>query len=286
MFKESKCRSLIRIFSMVLTLLMIIAASPVQALAAKVERPKISAKTAIVMDIDSGSVLYGKKRYAKRNQASITKLMTVTLAAENNAPSARFTINKTVSKVMFSRFPMKVGDSWTVEDLSYGAMLPSSNGCASALAIKTSGSQKAFIKKMNRKAKALGCKHTHFTNPHGLPSGSHYTCAYDTALILRYAYNNERVRKYMGTRRWTATTLKKHQKIHMRNTNKLLGSYNGVLGGKTGTTSLAGNCIATVYQYKGHRYAVVVLGSSSGKKRLSDSRKLYRFIRAKVNPAN
>ena len=280
--KKSRMKALVSI----LALVMILTSSPVHAFASKVKRPKISAKTAIIMDMDSGRVLYGKKRYAKRNQASITKLMTVTLAAENNSPSAKFTINKTVSKVKFSRFPMKVGDSWTVEDLSYGAMLPSSNGCASALAIKTSGSQKAFIKKMNKKAKALGCKHTHYANPHGLPSGNHYTCAYDTALILRYAYNNETVRKYMGTREWTAKTLKKHQTIHMRNTNKLLGKYNGVMGGKTGTTSLAGNCIATVYQYKGHRYAVVVLGSSSGKKRLSDSRKLYRFIRAKVNQAH
>ena len=268
------------ICTLIMAFLMGLAVGPMPVFAAK--RPKISAKSAIVMDMDTGRILYGKKRYDKRNQASITKLMTVTLAAETNSPMSTFRINETVSKVKFSRFPMRVGDTWTVQDLSYGAMLPSSNGCATALAIKTSGSQKAFLRKMNRKAKALGCRKTHYSNPHGLPSGNHYTCAYDTALILRYAYNNETVRKYMGTRRWTAVTLKKHSRIRMKNTNKLLGQYSGVLGGKTGTTSLAGNCIATVYQYRNHHYAVVVLGSSSGKKRLSDSRKLYRYIRKLV----
>ena len=268
-YKQKIVRALIMVSAMGM------AAMPVSA----AKRPRISAKSAIIMDMDTGRILYGKKRYQKRNQASITKLMTVTLAAESNAPMSTFRINHEVSRVKFSRFPMKVVDSWTVRDLSYGAMLPSSNGCASALAIKTSGSQKAFLREMNKKAKALGCRYTHYSNPHGLPSGNHYTCAYDTALVLRYAYNNESVRKYMGTRRWTAVTLKKHTRIQMKNTNKLLGNYNGVLGGKTGTTSLAGNCIATVYQYKNHHYAVVVLGSSSGKKRLSDSRKLYRYIR-------
>ena len=250
---------------------------------AKAEKPKISAKSAVIMNMDTGRILFGKKKYKKRNQASITKLMTVTLAAEKLNEKSKCRISETVSDVPYSRFPMITGDYFYVRDLFYGAMLPSSNGCASALAIKAGGSQKSFVKKMNKKAKALGCLHTHYKNVHGLPASNHYTCAYDTALILRYAFNNEKVRKYMGRKTWSFKTLKKHKKIKCKNTNKLLGEYEGVLGGKTGTTGMAGHCLATVYRYKNHNYAVVVLGSSSNKKRVKDSIKLYRYIRKLVN---
>ena len=243
-------------------------------------KPSLNAKSAVVMDMETGKILYGKNPYQRRNQASLTKLMTVTLALEANKPSQKVTIPHRAAIVKFSHFPLLTGDVFYVRDLGYGAMLPSSNGCCTALALKTSGSLGKFVGRMNRKAKELGCKKTHYVNTHGLPIGNHYSCAYDTALILRYAYSNANVRKYMSTKSRTFRTLKKRRRIRLRNTNKLLGSYKGVICGKTGTTRMAGFCLATVYQYKEKDYAVVVLGCRSEKMRQNDSKKLYRYVRS------
>ena len=159
-------------------------------------------------------------------------------------------------------------------------LIHSSNDAASALAEYNAGTIENFADKMNKRVRKLGCKNTHFVNPHGLDNKNHYSSAYDLALIQRECIRHKTYRDIIKKKRYSFRTVGKPRTSYtFYSTDALLGSINGFQGGKTGTTGQAGKCFCGVYRYKGVTYIFTVLGNSSDAGRWSDSRKIIKFIR-------
>lgn len=244
------------------------------------ENLSLSAKSAVVVNASTGRVLYSKSMNAKRAQASTTKLMTALLALENLELDSSVTISGRAAQTPYSHIPLVTGDRIAVRDLLYSALLPSSNGAAVALAEAEAGSVNAFVKQMNKRAAALGCDNTHFANPHGLDADGHYSSAADLARIARQAYKSKAFRRIVKTKSYRFTTRRKKKSVSVTTTNRLLGNVTGVVGGKTGTTTRAGNCYVSFYQHHKQTYVTVVLGCPADSGRWSDSKTLYRYIRS------
>ena len=168
--------------------------------------PAVYAQSAIVMEADTGMILYAKDMEQKNYPASITKIMTALLALENCElnEEIEFSYHATHSiEYGSSSIARTEGEILTVEETLYGLMLSSANECANALAEHIAGSNEDFALLMNEKAKELGCVNTHFSNPSGLHDENHYTCAYDMALITKAALENEDFRRISGTDYYT-----------------------------------------------------------------------------------
>lgn len=244
------------------------------------EKVKLKAKSAIIMEAESGQVYYGKSMNTQRANASTTKIMTALLALEEKKLNSTVKLTKEAVNTPYSHLGYgAVNDRVRMKDMLYMAMLPSDNGAATALAIHTGGSKKAFIKMMNQKAKELGCVDTSFKTPHGLDAKNHYSTAEDLALIARAAMDNETFREIVSTKSYKFRTKKKRHKYIVNSTNKLLGNVKGVCGVKTGYTDDAGYCFVGAYQYKGKTYITVVLGSSGSEQRWDDTKQLIRYIK-------
>lgn len=244
------------------------------------KKVKLNAKSALIMDADSGEIFYGKAMDQKRANASTTKIMTALLAIENKSLKSKVKITKKAAYTPYSHLgAASVNDKILMKDLLYMAMLPSDNGAAMALGLHTAGGEKAFLKKMNQKAKELGCTHTNFKTPHGLDEKGHYTTAEDLGMIAAYALQNDVLREVAGTDSYHFKTKKKHLRYKVSTTNALLGKVNGVYGLKTGFTNHAGYCFVGAYHYKQRNYVTVVLGSSTSDARWKDTKALIRYIR-------
>lgn len=157
------------------------------------ETLQLSCKSAVVMNAKTGNVLYYKNPDKKLPQASLTKIMTCILALEKNSLQTKVSISQNAANTKWSYITLVKGDKIYLKDLLYAALLRSSNGCAVALAEQTGKSVSNFAKMMNKKASELGCKNTHFVNPHGLDAEKHYSTAYDLALMTRYAWKNSAI---------------------------------------------------------------------------------------------
>ncbi len=240
---------------------------------------KLTCKSAIIMEKNSGQIFYGKAMDTKRANASTTKIMTAILALENKKWNSKVKISKNAVKTPFRDLKYKVNDKARMRDLLHAALILSDNGSATALAEHVSGSKKAFASKMNKKAKALGCTNTHFINPHGLDHKKHYSTARDLAVISQYALKNKNFRSIIKKKKYTFRTLRKHKKYTVKTTNKLLGQVKGLSGIKTGTTERAGCCFVGAYNHKGKTYITVVLGSKNTNSRWADTKTLIRYIR-------
>lgn len=240
----------------------------------------LNCKRAVIMDLDSGKVLYKKNANQKCHNASTTKLITAIVAAENNKSlnkKVRISYNASASNPGGStsvRIGMSSGDRYRMKDLLHVMLLKSANDSAVAVAEGTSGSVSKFMKVANRTAKRIGCKNTVFGTPNGLrSSATHYTTAYDMALIMRHAYNNDSLRDIMKKRTYSFRSVS--GRYHsVTNTNLLLGSKDYYCIGKTGYGWTADYCFAGVYTYKGHSYVVVALGSGSEGSRWGDTKKM------------
>lgn len=220
--------------------------------------PKIDAKTAIVMNAKNGDVLYHKYMYRKKYPASLTKLMTVLLTLEQCQLNEKVKFSKNAIESIeprSSNIGMLPGEVITVEQCLYGMMLESANEVCVAVAEHISGSSEQFAKLMTKRAKELGCKNTHFMNPHGLHDDQHYTTAYDTALILKELLKNPTFRRISGSKNFQ---LKKTNKQPMRwlgNHHKMIrygtsASYSlspnlTITSGKTAFTTKAKTCLST-----------------------------------------
>lgn len=229
---------------------------PVQAEAYWPEGPQVLGESAIVMEASTGTVLYEKNARQELYPASITKIMTTLLAIENCDLSEKVTFSyDSVHKIEGTHISRDEGEVMTLEQCLYGVMVNSANDCAYAVAEHVGGDYDTFIKMMNDKAKELGCKNTHFNNPHGLPDENHYTCAYDMALISKEALKNETFRVITATKKYTIPATNKHpdEETPMVNHHKMVAPYKGdkqylderCIGGKTGYTSVAGNTLVT-----------------------------------------
>lgn len=235
----------------------------------------LSGKYAVIMDMDSGKVLYSKKGKTRCHNASTTKLMTAIVAVEKNKSlRKKIKISSNASSTIAVKLGMSTGDSYYLRDLLHGMLLMSANDTAVAIAEGTSGSVDRFMKEVNKKAKEIGCKNTQFGTPNGLRSSkTHYTTAYDLALITRYAYNNETIRNILKKKSYSFKSTK-GRRHRVTSTNQLLRSKSYYSVGKTGNGQTAKYCYTGVYTYQGHSYVIVTLGSSYEGGRWSDAKKM------------
>lgn len=202
----------------------------------------LNSKSAILMDVSSGRILYKQNPYVKLPMASTTKIMTALVALEMGNLKESVNIEKNSIGIEGSSIYLYEGEKISLEDLLYGLMLRSGNDAAMAIANYIGGSEEGFVKLMNRKAKEIGAMNTHFTNPHGLSDDNHYTTSYDLALITREALKNEEFKKIVKTKSWLANREKNQ---HFYNKNKTLWQYEGGDGVKTGYTRKAGRCLVS-----------------------------------------
>jgi len=202
-----------------------------------------SAASAIVINARTRTVIYSKNADVKRAMASTTKIMTALLLAECDTPQKKVTVTKQMVAVEGSSMGLAAGDIVTYNDLLYGILLPSGNDAANTAAIAISGSVAKFAPLMNDKAKELGLKNTHFVKPSGLDADGHFTTAHDLALLASYALENEAFRKVAATK--SITLQYGGQKRYLANHNKMLKTYEGAIGVKTGYTSKAGRCLVS-----------------------------------------
>ena len=237
----------------------------------------LSSEAVLLMEASTGKVIYENNGYEKKYPASTTKIMTAILAIEHcnlneTATASEFAINSVPSG--YSTANIQIGETLSVKDLLYALMLQSANESAVILAEHVSGSQEAFANLMNKKAKEIGCKNTHFVNPNGIHDENHYTTAYDLALIAQYAMKNQTFRDIVKTTSFTlpATTSYPSESRTYANTNNLIiydarnrpdnYYYKYATGIKTGYTSAAKNCLVASAEKNGIEYISVVLGAS------------------------
>lgn len=199
-----------------------------------------SAQSAVVMEINSGRVLFSKNADIRLPMASTTKIMTALVAVELCDIDEPVNIDKKAVGVEGSSVYLRLGETLTVKELLYGLMLRSGNDCAVALAIHVGGSIENFAELMNAKAAYLGLDNTHFVNPHGLHDDNHYTSAYDLAVISCEAMKNPIFREIVSTKKVTIGG--GEEKRLLLNKNKLLYNYENACGVKTGYTKRAGRC--------------------------------------------
>ena len=201
----------------------------------------VSASAAVLMDADSGRLLYAKNENKRLPMASTTKIMTCLLACECLDPDSVVTVPKETTGVEGSSIYLEAGEKLTVRELLYGLMLRSGNDAANTLSYAVSGSTDGFVRLMNLKAKSLGLDDTHFANPSGLPDNNHYTTARDLALLASYALKNELFASVVSQK----SAVISDGKRYLSNRNKLLFTYRGMTGVKTGYTPEAGKCLVT-----------------------------------------
>lgn len=216
------------------------------------EGPRVGAAGAVIMDADSGEILYGKNIYKHLYPASITKLMTALLAYENLDLADHITFSENAVYGIesgSSNIGMDVGQSITVEEALYGLLIASANEVAIALGEKVSGSEKDFADLMNERARQLGCENTNFVTLNGLHDRNHYTCAYDMALIARQIYQHTDLIRYMSDYNYHFVKSEKQpDDFWISNTNDFLTGemeYDGIVGGKTGYTDQARETLVT-----------------------------------------
>ena len=250
-----------------------------------VDAPVVTADSAIVMDMDTGDVLYEKNPHKKSEPASTTKLMTAMMAVDHLNVADKVTVqdgafdNISYDAVTIGLSP---GEEMSVQDLLYAALLPSANDAANVLAMATSKTIGKFVKEMNRTAKDLGCKDTQFTNANGLPDVNHYTTAYDMALIARAAYGRSRIRDVIRTESYWISATNMVGERELWTTNQMLYDvtslyYEYCTGGKTGYTESAGNTMVAFAEKNGRRLVSVVFGCPTSDDRFTDSRTLLEY---------
>ncbi len=238
---------------------------------ASVAKPEIKAEGAVVIDASTGDVLYGKNERTRFYPASTTKLMTAMLVLERANLGDTVTFSKAATTNLESgavSLNLTEGDKLTVEQCLYALLLKSANEVANGLAEHVAGSVAGFAQLMNQKAAALGCTGTNFVNPNGLNNNDHYTTPYDMALIGRAAFQNQTLCKVAttvsyqlpATKKSGARTITMGHKMVYPNDSRY---YQGIIGGKTGYTSLAGNTLVTGAERNGTRLIAVVMKSKS-----------------------
>ena len=238
---------------------------------------RVAAKSAIVVDYDTGNVLWEKNPDEPMYPASTTKMVTAIVAIENiENPSKKVRISKRASNTRYSPFALKEGNKISLEDLLKTALISSHNGAAVALAESVSGSVNDFVGLMNERAKEIGAQDTHFENPTGFDYTypKHKSTARDLALITIYCLKNDLFREIVGTRKDSIVV--NGRKLSISNTNKLL-RYDYVRGVKTGYTRNARHCLV-LFSNKGGRKLITVILASTKAGIKSDALRLIDWV--------
>lgn len=215
--------------------------------------PSISASSAVLMDAESGRVLYEKEAHTQRGIASITKLLTALVAVESTPDLSRTVTVSEEHLVEGASMYLKVGETLTLEELLYGMLLQSGNDAALAVATCCAGDVETFVAWMNEWAEGLGMKESHFANPTGLDGEGHYSTAYDMALVAQAVLQNEILSQIVVTR----TAVKAGRTL--KNHNKLLWQYEGCIGLKTGYTMSSGRTLVSAAIRDGQALICVTL---------------------------
>lgn len=237
--------------------------------------PEISAVSAVVLDLESGTWLYEKNPNEKLRPASITKLMTALVSLDYYKIDQILIVKRLPPAKSESEMMLKVGDKVSVQNLLYGLLVPSGNDAAYTLADNYPGGIENFIYSMNKKAKDLNMKNTHFQNPSGLDTDNHYSSAKDVALLAAAVLKNPLISKIVATYGITLSDATGQKFYPVKNVNQFLGYLYGADGVKTGFTELAGECLVASVSRDGHRVISVVLKSTD---RFSDSAMLLEWV--------
>lgn len=249
----------------------------------------IMAEAGIVMDADSGTVLFGQRIHTPLPPASITKLLTALIVAENCELGEQVTFSHdavyNLEEGAGNKLSLAEGDVISVEDCLHMMLLLSSNQSANALAEHVAGSRDGFVEMMNEKLGELGCSDSHFANPTGLNDSRQYVSAYDMALIARAVFQNEVVLRISSTKRYSVgPTINNPEGAKISMEHKILMAENsssqyyceGALAGKTGYTSLAGNTLVT-YASRGGRNLISVILKGSQPQYYLDAKTILNF---------
>ena len=229
------------------------------------EKLSLNARAAVLMDADSGRILYGKNETMAFPMASTTKIMTLIVALEHNEPDQIVMASAGASAMPEVRLGVHEGERYRMEDLYYAMMLESFNDAAMMIAEDTVGSVENFAELMNEKAISLGCTQTYFITPNGLDAadekGVHSSTAEDMAKIMRYAIDNEDFLKITQTADYSFTDCDRKRSFEVHNKNVLLTMMDGVLSGKTGYTADAGYCYVCAVKKDDRTFIAALLGS-------------------------
>ena len=258
--------------------LLLAAALALPGLSAQGAEVSVTAPAAVLMEASTGQVLAEKEPHQQRPCASITKVMTLLLtfeAMEAGKLSLTDTLTASAHAASMggSDIWLEEGEQMTVDDLIKATVIMSANDAAVVLAEAVSGSEEAFVARMNERAGELGMNDTVFKNCNGLDEEGHVTSAYDVALMSRALLRFEKIRDYTLT--WMDSV--RNGETQLVNTNKLIRSYQGITGLKTGTTSQAGSCIAATAERDGMELIAVVLGADSTDHRFQDAAALLDY---------
>ena len=266
-----------RLICLVLCLITLLSVPCLALEAAPADAMTLSAPSAVLMHTD-GTVLYEKEAHRPMPPASVTKVMTLLLAAEA-IDAGMLTMTDVVTASAYacsmggSQVWLEEGEQLTVEQLLKCVVLASANDCAVALAEAVAGSEEAFVARMNDRAKQLGMENTTFINCCGLDAQGHLTTAYDIALMSRELMRHSWIEAY--TTLWQDTI--RDGAFTLTNTNKMIRHYDGMIGLKTGSTSQAGFCLSAVARRDGMTLVAVVLNAENSTKRTADIRTLLDY---------
>lgn len=281
---KKQLTGIILIFALVLGL------GPSFAFASTAE-PKVEAKAAILVDMNSGEVLYEKNADARNFPASTTKMMTCLLALETLQPDGTVTADSEAAATKGNGIELKEGETMTVDTILHAMMIPSANDCACAVAKACAGSVDSFAVMMNARAQELGCTGTNFVNPHGLHDENHYTTARDLSIIALECMKNESFREIVKNSEYTVPATNKSAARQVSSTNLLLNDtqdknriyvgnqlryckYEGTIGIKTGYTGAAGGCLVSACK-RGDTSLLCVVLASSDLGRFADTIKIF-----------
>jgi len=242
----------------------------------KINDEKITWKSWVVMDLNSSSILWEKAWDLQLPMASLTKLMTVLLIMENHNLDKRVKIDMNSALHPWASIDIKAWEKFTVWDLIKWALIRSWNNAAVALAKYDSWTVEKFVVKMNKRAKELWLKNTHFENPTWFDDNWHYTSAKDLAKLARFVYKYDFVKKTVAQKKWIIYS-KSWRKVEFFTTNQLLS--NEIVGMKTWTTPNAWQCLITIIKKDWKELLFVLLGS---KKRFPETEDLMKFVFEKI----
>ncbi|MCB1794274.1 MAG: D-alanyl-D-alanine carboxypeptidase [Candidatus Competibacteraceae bacterium] len=254
--------------------------------------PEVAARSAVLMNAMSGEILFAKEPNLRLPPASTTKVLTALVALDRLDPNARLPVSAQAASVAPSRIGLRAGEMVTMQDLMYGLLLKSGNDAAETLAEAAGGSIYLFAELMNAKAWQIGARNSHFTNPHGLPDDDHYSTAYDLALVFRWAMHYPLFSDIVRTRT-AALRIESGpgpyddwRMVPVHSTNRLLASYEGMRGGKTGFTFKARHCFVGEVDRGGIPLIVAIFNSPSRGTLWQDARNLldYGFARYGLAP--
>jgi D-alanyl-D-alanine carboxypeptidase (penicillin-binding protein 5/6) len=251
-------------------------AACVQPVVASAKPPSVTARAAIVVDAENGHVLWERNSHEPLPPASTTKVLTAILAIESERLDERMPVSAFAAQTAPSKINLRPGTTMELEGLLYAILLNSANDAAVVVAEGLGGSQKGFAAMMNRRARTLGARESHFVNPHGLTAPGHVASAHDLAIIFRHGLRLPLFRQVLSTRtiRMPVYGAGAVRTVSLRSHNRLLTGYTHRVIGKTGYTRAARRCFVGAAEDDGHEVVIALLGATD---MWGDARRLLEY---------